>query len=514
MKTKLFFLTSVLLGMLAAGCQEDTLQDEPAGKGKILPSVNMEDLSAAMQWYEMHQMEQYATRAGKRHPLFEEVIPDWTSSYSGKNGEGRTVETYLGILNPGIYVTEEASRAYRETQDPRYLKALSRLVVLFPEEDGEAMGFYMTIVPSKSYLEKTDFRPFANNSYTVRDKELDGYVLYHGLDGQLINGWVYEKGKITLAIYGGDPVGDATHQTRAGTMLCTPYYSQICTDYFHYGQDGDPIYDGTSCGSWTLDRIDCEPTGSDGVVPGGGGGGGIGNLPKPGGKSTAYMSENLKKLFTDYDSIPKEGIELFNKALDETLKDCFYKQIFDYLVTQKKFGTIVIKPNMIGLAGVKLGGNGFEIAEVSTESINARNLEHEMIHMVQIRYLPRTRTRAKDGGMMEFERHLLQDLYRYMQIGGDRENKDNQYNWACWGEVGLGRNAYKDEYMNWLDTLTNWGAGIPTQIPEGRFKAWSVTFGKYSRAYNESNGYTYGLTWELTIPFIVNKVNAANCLKK
>ena len=294
MKTKLFFLTSVILGMLAAGCQDDTLQDEPAGKGKILPSVNMEDLSAAMQWYEMHQMEQYATRAGKRHPLFEEVIPDWPSSYSGENGEGRTVETYLGVLNPGIYVTEEASRAYRETQDPRYLKALSRLVVLFPEEDGEAMGFYMTIVPSKSYLEKTDFRPFANNSYTVRDKELDGYVLYHGLDGQLINGWVYEKGKITLAIYGGDPVGDATPQTRAGTMMCIPHYEQYCTDYFYSVNGGDPIYNGTSCTEPILVSMDCSSTGSDGVVPGGGGGG-VGNLPQPGSSPAKYAERSGDK---------------------------------------------------------------------------------------------------------------------------------------------------------------------------------------------------------------------------
>ena len=49
----------------------------------------------------------------------------------------------------------------------------------------------MTIMPSVEYMEQTDFKSFYN-SYLKRDKNFDGYIIYHDLDGNFVNGWKYD----------------------------------------------------------------------------------------------------------------------------------------------------------------------------------------------------------------------------------------------------------------------------------------------------------------------------------
>ena len=55
----------------------------------------------------------------------------------------------------------------------------------------------MTIIPLVKYLEFTDFKAFDNNSYIGRDKQFTGRILYHNLEGEFVNGWVYKNGEIT-----------------------------------------------------------------------------------------------------------------------------------------------------------------------------------------------------------------------------------------------------------------------------------------------------------------------------
>lgn len=276
MSTKV--LSLFFLGFIAWGCQKDIIRETFPDQMKNLSEVNTEDLAAAMQWYEEHQIEQHATRSGEKHPLFDVSIPDWETSLSGEDGVCKTVEICLNLLNRGLFLTPDASHAYQQTGDERYLQMLTRLVVLTFKERDEVIGFYMTVVPSKDYLEKNGFRIFEKNSYTVRDKDLDGYVLYHKLDGDFINGWIYEKGVVTAAIYG--KASGNSIQTRAGTMVCIPTYSQTCTDWYSSG-GGDTHYTGTTCDAPVYEGSTCYSTGGSGSSGGGIGdiGGGGGSVP-------------------------------------------------------------------------------------------------------------------------------------------------------------------------------------------------------------------------------------------
>lgn len=62
------------------------------------------------------------------------------------------------------------------------------------------MGFFMTIVPSPYYTRTYRQRIEKRNTYISRDKYLGGYVLYHDLDGEFVNGWKYKSGKVIAKI--------------------------------------------------------------------------------------------------------------------------------------------------------------------------------------------------------------------------------------------------------------------------------------------------------------------------
>lgn len=275
MNTKNLLLSLFLLGFIAWGCQKEIIQETPPDQGKILAEVNAEDLAIAMQWYEEHQVEQYSTRSDMHNPLFEVSVPDWETCVAGEDGTCKTVETYLNVLNRGFFFTPDVTQAYEKTGDERYLRMLTRLVILTSKVDNSMIGFYMTVVPSKKYLDVDGFQSLEKNSYTFRDKNLDGYVLFHELNGNFINGWIYGNGKITAEIY--SEASDNPIQTRAGTMVCIDHYSQTCTDWYS-SSGGETHYSGTTCDLPIYTGKECYSTGG-----GGGSGGGVGDIGGGGG---------------------------------------------------------------------------------------------------------------------------------------------------------------------------------------------------------------------------------------
>ena len=61
---------------------------------------------------------------------------------------------------------------------------------------GTERAFYMTIVPTIDCVRNFSTR-INRNTYLQRNKYLSGYILYHSLEGDIINGWEYKDGKIT-----------------------------------------------------------------------------------------------------------------------------------------------------------------------------------------------------------------------------------------------------------------------------------------------------------------------------
>jgi hypothetical protein len=93
-------------------------------------------------------------------------------------------------------------------------------------------------MPSVEYLELTDFDPFRKIKYIGRDKRFTGRIIYHNLNGEFVNGWVYKNGKVTHTLKktrpGNDPV---ISLMSAGRMDCvTVYYCELvhwCTAWYY-----------------------------------------------------------------------------------------------------------------------------------------------------------------------------------------------------------------------------------------------------------------------------------------
>ena len=122
------------------------------------------------------------------------IKPDWEHSMISRNNEYLIVETsiladkYFGIIDP------QCEQKFNETKDKRYLDSRSILVMRKKLETNQIDGFIMTIAPCLSYFESTNFRAFRNNTYLQRDKNFEGYVFYHDLNGNFVNGWQYVNG--------------------------------------------------------------------------------------------------------------------------------------------------------------------------------------------------------------------------------------------------------------------------------------------------------------------------------
>ncbi len=76
------------------------------------------------------------------------------------------------------------------------IKQVLRLVILRNKETGKTVSFIMAILPSLNYMKQKD-EAIYGNKYLKRTSNLDGSVLFFGIDGQFVNGWIYENGKIT-----------------------------------------------------------------------------------------------------------------------------------------------------------------------------------------------------------------------------------------------------------------------------------------------------------------------------
>jgi hypothetical protein len=179
-KTMILFL---LIGIVFA-CVHDEQFDNNY-------SLTVED---AHQWYEANKGNAgFELRSGKKDMIT--LQPKWDRTSSKKNDTYEVVDAAITSDLVFNFSDKACKEKFKETGDARYLLSKSQLVVRKNKKTGETEGFLMTIIPSLSYLESTHFDPFKKNSYVDRDKKLSGYVIYHDMEGRLVNGWKYEDGK-------------------------------------------------------------------------------------------------------------------------------------------------------------------------------------------------------------------------------------------------------------------------------------------------------------------------------
>ena len=352
----------------------------------------------------------------------------------------------------------------------------------------------MTIIGDPDYLEKCNFHLF-RNYYFKKEDNFSGIVLYHNLSGNFVNGYKYEKGKVTSNV---EPVTDTPIdvglKSASGcyTIKTTSYYEQ-CTDWYTTSM-GETSYSGTSCVYYSETT---EYTVCDGGGEGGGGGSGtyagttvLGLDYDPG-----VICPRLEYLFPaglirPSNWLSKE-VDRVNDLYIEMLNDCSSRIIDEYMFDMG-----------YGLGGIELL-NGSTYGEVAglTESgdlhihnldeLTSKHLAHEWFHLWQVNCDGADVFDPNTTGMAEWEAYLYIDIICYLEIGSEWDNPDNPmastYDWA--GTNSNSSPAEMNAYMDWLDSLTNGGTAFPQYIPQSEFVKYSEYFKKYGPA--KSMNYSY-----------------------
>ena len=301
MKKKLSILA--FLAWMTAGvffaCQGPDLLHPSADSNWKAPYWNNSNkdkdaIAEARAWYNLHRDEvQFIATRTDSYRLFGDMEPYWKQTYTRKTSEFTSIESNLHTSEGLFFVSPDCQKRYRETGDKRYLVTVTRLIALKYTDNRTMIGFFMTISPSAEYLEMTKFRPFYS-TYAKRDKAFDGYIYYHNLTGNFVNGWKYTKGKIDYAIH---PKSESALPTRSYKEICVPLYEYYCEDGENYiNEEGevvvvahcDYLYVGDNC--YTVD------TGDSGGGESGGGSGSGGGGYQPGGGSGGGSTSTIKSL--------------------------------------------------------------------------------------------------------------------------------------------------------------------------------------------------------------------------
>lgn len=180
-------------------------------------------------------------------------------------------------------------------------------------------------------------------TYLRRAKDYDGVVLFHALNGDFLNGWIYEEGVLSRELLSEDC--GCISRSYESEIFCAPVYEEIWANYY-YGseQGGNYEYNGTRLIAsyyvgddcfrvtyWVDDDIGGGGSGGGGgFTPGGGGGGAVKDPDNP------YPEENEKQTKPDtvYCSEEADYAKARSNDVYGTLKANDLKGIFEDLYLQ------------------------------------------------------------------------------------------------------------------------------------------------------------------------------------
>lgn len=316
-KTPIFVLIGLIATTVFLACEGPELFHSSESSSWNIPVWNnkgkdKDAIAEARSWYNLHRDEvnTIATRTDG-YRLFGDMEPLWKQTYTRKTEEFTSIESGLKTSRGIFFVSPDCQAKYKETNDKRYLVTMTRLIMLKYTDKRPMIGFFMTLSPSAKYLEMTKFRPFYS-TYAQREKAYDGYVYYHDMQGNFVNGWKYTKGKVVQALR-----PKSTLSTRATILVCTPIYEYQCEYPEGFvNEEGEPtitancdyVYVGDDCYTTTDNNTETEenPDIGNGSGDSGNGGGGLGG----GGNNGSYQPDNNNPTRPE---VPKKKLPSFSE---------------------------------------------------------------------------------------------------------------------------------------------------------------------------------------------------------
>lgn len=326
MPMKKNYVLLLFLFILGSGVFVSCYDDEPdvladpenAGINEMLNGITDPEVRKAIAWFEEHGQDASLARAGETHPLFSMMIPAWSYAFvRGSNDEYRTVEVPIWAYSRTLFTLPENAIAYDETGNSMYIQSLTRLVILTDKKKGTTQGFFMTLIPSKEYMDAKNFNVY-RSTYLSREKDFDGYVYFHELDGSFANGWRYANGKITHTVKMLENSGLARGGHYEYTTYCYPLYQRVCTGYWQTTESGGREYVEVNCyEEYVRDECHTESVWVQDPDPQPGTGGGSGGGYEPGTQETIDTTDMPQALQEQIQKIMKalKGMGLSNKVL-------------------------------------------------------------------------------------------------------------------------------------------------------------------------------------------------------
>lgn len=434
------------IGMLFfAACQPE---EEYVQEG-----INEDIIDKAKEWYNSAiktDIQFCSTRAASGMP----VKPEWSYLSYEENSKYRVLEVGLISEFTFCFIDPSSLAKYKETGDERYKLSKTCFVFRINKATNEMDAFLMTITPTTKYLEDTGFSPFKRNSYLSRDSEFSGYIFYHNLKGNYVNGWKYTDGIICNSIYvtdGLNPV-ELRPQTKAppGYICRDEYLEYLITECWMWGLPNGEIT-GMDCREyyeWEYYMTLCEPVDDSGDYedpPTSGG-----NPPTTG----ESPGSNLLKLIPETRIlIDSEGVKIINDQLGYLLDQSTFSKLYDWGTNtlHAQFNGMKYNPNRrVGAYDPKTG-----FFEVKSNDEISSSLEEEIIHMFQDYIYGGIENCAIPN--IEFEAKLFRDIGEAI---GRNENTVGGYGEYLNGENPKGK--LSNEYPLWINHLTNYGTKFPT----------------------------------------------------
>lgn len=432
--------------------------------GKVVKGKNRElSVDVARSWYEAHQTPVVSTRSvATDFELLSKL--HWKKGYENRKGKFEVVEIPLLTKGGAVLMDEETMEKYKETERGK-IRNISRMVIIKNIETGEIINFVMHIVGTYEYLMKA--KHFEDNCYLYRAPDLSGSVYFYEPEGSLVNGWVYEDGKIVGTISQGTEEG-LKMQEAVNTRMMIPMldcrFERVIAEYndctpFVYN---DPEYGlgfGTECRKKTrletvqvcneiyLDEngndLKWSPPKTDDGMSGGGGGGYQPIAPK------------AKKIFRN-SSMTNENWKAIEKMLEKMTETKIGNAVYNKLQNALKGKTLIIQ-----FVDINKGTN----FDPSLGGINIRTdvksgaLLHEMVHVIQS-YTEQETWNATQLNR-EIEAHLIQQIYI---------NSLPESEWIWWNKISKydSRWIATRELLRYVDECGNLRPGVT----EERLQEW------------------------------------------
>lgn len=455
-----------------------------------ISSANGEELTIeqAKSFVELQKMSTFSIKSGSIEKHRINIRANWNKAKSSSNQDVSVVETEIEALGSFGFATSESMDAWKATQNDNYLCPMSKLVVIRLKKTHEEYSFIMTIVGDKQYLECKNFK-LSENTYLNRQNDFTGYVLYHSLTGEFVNGWLYCDGRITNKITRPENLDLPVDLKSAQVMLAIYYWEYQCTVYFV--QDGDYVhYDHQVCqGTLTFPTNYTADGGSPNDTSGSTSAGGISggytppmpcnctekcpicgkcststlksaSLPTDGTTPCTYCSGHPTPLVNAIlnnsylDPIQKNSLET---ALSQFKSEgCMTESVYNYLVNNGI--KLDFKTNSSLLAPALYGASSKSISFRSNEDITSYKLKEEIFHALQDAFYPGGTAQYSSTGkvQIEFETKIFKDItipnccYVFNETTAPDSIKQEYNDWMLFSVQNNPKNITNDRYQYFL----------------------------------------------------------------